>query len=533
MPKQLNEFASDQPELGQAAGANPAIASDGGHDHEGAMAKADLYKLANYSMKLFKQVNDDQQLEAWVQAKITKAADYIASVYHYLEYEMKFSEYGNKLENSDMYSESEKLELKNKLQEAREMLKVLKLQQAERLDEGKKAKKDYDGDGKVESGKDEYLGSKIKAAKKAGKMDESMGGEPCACEACGGTGQVMSPAKSWSSEAKSKAATYNRKAKAYAAAAKRIDANKNGIPDDEEGAAAPAAKPASKKKSVSKKEEAPTEESQGSSKHSFGQGIYENEEVEGAKKAKEQNNEQDADLRDDDIEEGSESSTGGTITKSGDKTTHTRKYKENGKEDKINKRHGDNRDQKHVGQGGNMNAHRVASDSKRPLSSDDLEEGRDEGKPGKNFAKIAAKAGKKYGSKEAGERVAGAVRNKLKKAGKLEEGPLDAISNFAGDMFNTDASLERRSPQLQQLIAMRKKYPDGTPEAKQLDARIKMQKDRLSIDGSEVMGQGGMPKPVVDPATFTKQNPNFKVNESLNESAELTRMKEFLTRLNG
>ena len=48
-------------------------------------------------------------------------------------------------------------------------------------------------------------------------------------------------------------------------------------------------------------------------------------------------------------------------------------------------------------------------------------EGKDEGKPGKNFAKIAKKAGEKYGSKEAGERVAGAVRNKMKKAGKLEE----------------------------------------------------------------------------------------------------------------
>jgi hypothetical protein len=48
-------------------------------------------------------------------------------------------------------------------------------------------------------------------------------------------------------------------------------------------------------------------------------------------------------------------------------------------------------------------------------------EGKDEGKPGKNFAKIAKDAGKRYGSKAAGERVAGAVRNKLAKQGKLEE----------------------------------------------------------------------------------------------------------------
>lgn len=51
---------------------------------------------------------------------------------------------------------------------------------------------------------------------------------------------------------------------------------------------------------------------------------------------------------------------------------------------------------------------------------------RDEGKPGKNFEKIAKDAGERYGSKAAGERVAGAVRAKLAKQGKLEEGGLGA-----------------------------------------------------------------------------------------------------------
>ena len=40
--------------------------------------------------------------------------------------------------------------------------------------------------------------------------------------------------------------------------------------------------------------------------------------------------------------------------------------------------------------------------------------GKDIGKPGKNFSKIAKDAGKRYGSKAAGERVAGAVLNKLR-----------------------------------------------------------------------------------------------------------------------
>lgn len=40
--------------------------------------------------------------------------------------------------------------------------------------------------------------------------------------------------------------------------------------------------------------------------------------------------------------------------------------------------------------------------------------GKDIGKPGKNFSKIAEKAGKEYGSAEAGRRVAGAVLAKLR-----------------------------------------------------------------------------------------------------------------------
>lgn len=45
--------------------------------------------------------------------------------------------------------------------------------------------------------------------------------------------------------------------------------------------------------------------------------------------------------------------------------------------------------------------------------------GKDMGKKGKGFEKIEKKAGKEYGSKEAGERVAGALFQKMRKAGKL------------------------------------------------------------------------------------------------------------------
>jgi hypothetical protein len=93
-------------------------------DHEAAMARADLYKLAQYSAKLFKMIHEGQQLEGWVQAKITKSADYIASVYHFMAYEMKVSEYGEALENAEVYESELRSHLQNRLVEAKEKVVV-------------------------------------------------------------------------------------------------------------------------------------------------------------------------------------------------------------------------------------------------------------------------------------------------------------------------------------------------------------------------------------------------------------------------
>ena len=57
-------------------------------DSEGGMAKSQLYKMAKYAMMLHDALQDDTQLEAWVQSKITMASEYISKVKHYLEYEM-------------------------------------------------------------------------------------------------------------------------------------------------------------------------------------------------------------------------------------------------------------------------------------------------------------------------------------------------------------------------------------------------------------------------------------------------------------
>lgn len=76
-------------------------------NHEAEMARADLYKMAKYSMKLFQMIQEGQELEGWVQSKITKASDYISSIYHYMEYQMKFGS-GMPAENiEDITSEAE------------------------------------------------------------------------------------------------------------------------------------------------------------------------------------------------------------------------------------------------------------------------------------------------------------------------------------------------------------------------------------------------------------------------------------------
>lgn len=64
--------------------------------------------------------------------------------------------------------------------------------------------------------------------------------------------------------------------------------------------------------------------------------------------------------------------------------------------------------------------------------------GKDIGKPGKAFAQIAKSAGKEYGSKAAGERVAGAVLNKLRS--KTNEADVEEGNEFSGALARAKAS---------------------------------------------------------------------------------------------
>jgi ribosome assembly protein YihI (activator of Der GTPase) len=56
-------------------------------DYEGEMAKSELRNMIQNAEELFNMLDEDTQLEAWVQSKITKAADYISSVIQYLGFQ--------------------------------------------------------------------------------------------------------------------------------------------------------------------------------------------------------------------------------------------------------------------------------------------------------------------------------------------------------------------------------------------------------------------------------------------------------------
>jgi hypothetical protein len=111
---------------------------------------------------------------------------------------------------------------------------------------------------------------------------------------------------------------------------------------------------------------------------------------------------------------------------------------------------------------------------------------KDEGKPGKNFAKIAKSAGERYGSKAAGERVAGAVRAKLAKQGKLEEESMEesGLQAYLGNKkYGKDG-----------MDALRKAGREGASKEKMANIRAKHDKmdegDIAPTSGIDTKGAG-------------------------------------------
>jgi hypothetical protein len=87
---QMDQYDLNEQEEAQLALPEPPARDylgDDGKDYEGGMAKSQLNKMKKYADALCNMVDDESQLEAWVQAKLTKASDYMSAVYHYLDYQ--------------------------------------------------------------------------------------------------------------------------------------------------------------------------------------------------------------------------------------------------------------------------------------------------------------------------------------------------------------------------------------------------------------------------------------------------------------
>jgi hypothetical protein len=111
----------------------------------------------------------------------------------------------------------------------------------------------------------------------------------------------------------------------------------------------------------------------------------------------------------------------------------------------------------------------VAERSTGDYSAKKAAAGKDIGKPGKMFSKIAKSAGKRYGSKESGEKVAGAVLAKLRAKESVEEADMDesALQAYLGKKKYGDAGMK----------ALQKAGRDGA--SKETMARIRARHDKM------------------------------------------------------
>ena len=91
--KRLLEIIKEECGMDMPRQMSNGMLPNGEIDEEGRMAKRQLSDIAEYAAELSEMLSDETQLESWVQAKLTKAADYIKTVKHYVEYGMEEGAY--------------------------------------------------------------------------------------------------------------------------------------------------------------------------------------------------------------------------------------------------------------------------------------------------------------------------------------------------------------------------------------------------------------------------------------------------------
>jgi len=85
--KRWDNFVKECGEMPPTAPEMPQGAQSDHEDHEGKMARSQLMRTATNASDLLQLIQEPDQLPSWVQAKLTKASDYLEAVRSYLQYE--------------------------------------------------------------------------------------------------------------------------------------------------------------------------------------------------------------------------------------------------------------------------------------------------------------------------------------------------------------------------------------------------------------------------------------------------------------
>ena len=278
------------------------------------------------------------------------------------------------------------------------------------VQEAKLAKKDYDKDGKIESEKDEVWGSRFRAAKKAGKMEEGTvttdAGTKMSDE--GHAGEYHE--KNTPAERNTKA-TFDRMRQMKEGS---MYAGKNPFdPKDSD------ATPASKTISKGPYEDPSTPKVPYSELPKPGNRageVIDSAKPRGGLKEAVKKEYDDKDQSEHGVYKGKKKL--GYVVKDKKSGTHTAYHgPSDGDYENIDDFPSKRKAVKQIKQSANLYKNMEES----AYSAKAARAGKDIGKPGKNFEKIAKKAGEQYGSKEKGKKVAGAILAKIRAKHMKEE----------------------------------------------------------------------------------------------------------------
>lgn len=72
---------------------HPSQVNESKFDHDGyqaSMARSELYRNTKYAMDMLKMIKPEDEIQPWIASNLTKAANYLDKIYHYLDYYTKF-----------------------------------------------------------------------------------------------------------------------------------------------------------------------------------------------------------------------------------------------------------------------------------------------------------------------------------------------------------------------------------------------------------------------------------------------------------